>query len=68
MDDADRADLETQSEINRAILNTTAGLKGPSLIYCEDCDEPIDVNRRLSLPGVRTCVYCQTDRERRRHV
>lgn len=33
---------------------------------CEDCGEEIPAARRERLPGVRTCVPCQTAREARR--
>ena len=31
---------------------------------CEDCGETIPAARRLALPGSRTCVACQTVRDR----
>jgi phage/conjugal plasmid C-4 type zinc finger TraR family protein len=31
---------------------------------CEDCGEPIPPRRRAALPGVRTCVACQSERDR----
>jgi phage/conjugal plasmid C-4 type zinc finger TraR family protein len=31
---------------------------------CEDCGEPIPDRRRQALPGVRTCVRCQTERDK----
>lgn len=30
---------------------------------CVDCDEPIPAKRRKAIPGVRTCVKCQVDRD-----
>lgn len=35
-------------------------------VYCLDCDIAIPVKRREALPGVETCVDCQTLREPRR--
>lgn len=37
---------------------------GPGLTHCEDCDEPIPQARRLAIPGVRSCVRCQEQRDR----
>ncbi len=34
---------------------------GESAEECDDCGEPIPNKRREALPGVRTCVACQTD-------
>ena len=30
---------------------------------CDDCGEPIPKRRREALPGVRTCVACQSERD-----
>ncbi|MBO9726829.1 MAG: DksA/TraR family C4-type zinc finger protein [Novosphingobium sp.] len=38
---------------------------GEGLSDCEDCGEPIPQARRLALPGARTCIACQTHRDRR---
>ncbi len=38
---------------------------GPSLPNCEACGEPIPAARRAALPGVRLCLPCQSERERR---
>ena len=32
---------------------------------CDDCGEPIPKRRREALPGVRTCVSCQSERDSR---
>jgi phage/conjugal plasmid C-4 type zinc finger TraR family protein len=31
---------------------------------CDDCGEPIPKKRREALPGVRTCVACQAERDK----
>ena len=36
---------------------------GESLKFCEECDEPIPERRREAMPGVRTCVACQSGRD-----
>ena len=60
-EEQDRADaLESQA--------IRAGLAGKSVddsaILCSVCDEPIPEERRQALPGVQTCVDCQTDLEK----
>jgi phage/conjugal plasmid C-4 type zinc finger TraR family protein len=30
---------------------------------CDECGEPIPVKRRAAIPGVRTCVACQAQRD-----
>jgi len=37
---------------------------GQSLEDCEACGEEIPEKRRAALPGVRTCVACQGERDR----
>ncbi|MFD1786175.1 DksA/TraR family C4-type zinc finger protein [Sphingomonas floccifaciens] len=38
---------------------------GPSAKECVECGEPIPERRRAAVPGVRTCVACQGDRDQR---
>ncbi len=38
---------------------------GDSLLYCEGCEEPIPNARRRAIPGVRLCVNCQSEHEKR---
>lgn len=33
--------------------------------FCAVCDEAIPVARRITLPGVQTCIDCQRDIEKR---
>ena len=37
---------------------------GESAEECYDCGEPIPLKRRQALPGVRTCISCQSERDR----
>lgn len=39
--------------------------KGESLIHCEECGERIPEKRRQALPGVRLCIDCQEEQDRR---
>lgn len=36
---------------------------GESLEDCEACGEEIPERRRLAMPGVRTCIACQSKRD-----
>ena len=38
---------------------------GQSLKHCEQCENAIPVNRRKAIPGVRLCVTCQSELEKR---
>ncbi|WP_226699490.1 DksA/TraR family C4-type zinc finger protein [Qipengyuania gaetbuli] len=37
--------------------------RGESAEYCDECGEEIPEKRREALPGVRTCVACQSARD-----
>ena len=39
---------------------------GESLTHCEECKVAIPEARRKAMPGVRYCVGCQSELERRR--
>ena len=53
-----------------AVLEARARLpSGESATHCIECDEPIPEPRRLAVPGVRTCIHCQSARDARpRHA
>ncbi len=36
---------------------------GESAEHCDDCGDDIPEKRRKALPGVRTCVACQSERD-----
>ncbi|MEN6440031.1 MAG: DksA/TraR family C4-type zinc finger protein [Syntrophobacter sp.] len=38
---------------------------GESLTHCEECGVEIPEARRRAMPGVRYCVGCQAEREKR---
>ena len=40
--------------------------RGESLRECEECGEPIPEARRKAVPGVRRCIQCQQEADRRR--
>jgi len=37
--------------------------RGESARWCDECGEDIPEKRRLAVPGVRTCVACQSNRD-----
>ena len=39
--------------------------KGESLTHCEECEAEIPEARRKALPGVRLCIACQSELEKR---
>jgi phage/conjugal plasmid C-4 type zinc finger TraR family protein len=38
---------------------------GEAETHCRECGEEIPQARRNALPGVRTCISCQSERDRR---
>ena len=38
---------------------------GESTLQCVECDDDIPEARRKALPGVRTCIQCQSGRDGR---
>jgi phage/conjugal plasmid C-4 type zinc finger TraR family protein len=38
---------------------------GESLTHCEECEAAISEARRIAVPGVRYCVRCQSELEKR---
>ena len=64
-------DGAVQDQIEDSIKDALAEARmrlpsGESVEQCEACDEDIPQARRLALPGVRTCVDCQAERDRNR--
>ena len=39
--------------------------EGESLSYCERCENAIPEARRKAIPGVRLCVSCQSEKEKK---
>jgi phage/conjugal plasmid C-4 type zinc finger TraR family protein len=57
----DQIDDTVKDAIEAARLRMPAG---PSAEECDDCGEPIPAARSKALPGVRTCVACQSERDK----
>lgn len=52
--------------VKDAIAHARALLpSGESAEECDECGEPIPEGRRQAVPGVRTCVACQSQRDAR---
>ncbi|MBP9182622.1 MAG: DksA/TraR family C4-type zinc finger protein [Fuscovulum sp.] len=64
-------DCAVSEQIEASIQDELARMKalrrpvGESLTHCADCDEPIPEARRQAIPGVKLCIDCQQDRDRR---
>ena len=61
-------DGAVQEQIEDSIADAVKGARarlpaGEGLDHCEECGEPIPGRRRQALPGVRTCVPCQSGRD-----
>jgi phage/conjugal plasmid C-4 type zinc finger TraR family protein len=61
----DQIDDTVKDAILRARADTP---RGESAEDCDECGEPIPEKRRQALPGVRTCVACQSARDSRRQL
>jgi phage/conjugal plasmid C-4 type zinc finger TraR family protein len=57
----DQIDDTVRDAVLRARALTPSG---ESAADCEDCGAPIPKKRREALPGVRTCIACQSERDR----
>ena len=56
---------QIEDSVKDALASARARLpSGEGLSDCEDCGEPIPEARRRALPGARTCVACQSARDK----
>ncbi len=56
---------QIDDSVTDAVLRARALMpQGESAEDCADCGEPIPNKRRAALAGVRTCVACQSVRDR----
>ena len=56
---------QIDDSVTDAVLRARALMpQGESAEDCDECGEPIPKKRRAALPGVRTCVACQSIRDR----
>ncbi len=64
------ADGAVQDQIDDTVADAIKAARakmpaGESQTYCTECGEPIAEGRRRALPGVRTCIECQSARDSR---
>ena len=62
-------DGAVQDQIDDSVKDAVSAARsripsGDSATHCDECGEPIQAERRAALPGVRTCVACQSGRDR----
>ena len=63
-------DGAVQDQIDDTVADAVSAARarlsgGESAAECDDCGEPIPERRREALPGVRTCIACQSARDAR---
>ncbi|MGO2233829.1 DksA/TraR family C4-type zinc finger protein [Marinomonas sp. UCMA 3892] len=58
----DQIDATVDSEVERAKNSMP---KGESLTHCEECDAVIPEPRRKAIQGVRLCIQCQSELEKK---
>ena len=52
--------------VTDAVLRARAQIPtGEAETHCHECGDEIPEGRRRALPGVRTCIACQSARDRR---
>jgi len=56
------ATVESAVQLAKSRLPT-----GESLTHCDDCEVAIPEGRRKAIPGVRYCVSCQSELEKKLH-
>lgn len=61
----DQIDASVQDAVERARSRLPSG---ESLSRCEECDAEIPKARRLAVPGVRLCVGCQSEHDKRQEA
>ncbi len=57
----DQIDDSIKDEVMRARARMPSG---EAATHCDDCGEAIPEGRRRAVPGVRSCVTCQSARDR----
>lgn len=57
---------QIEDSIRDAVQTARARMPvGDSATHCDECEDPIPEARRKAVPGVRTCVQCQSQRDSR---
>ncbi len=58
----EQIDASIEDAVNRARSRLA---KGESRSHCEECGASIPEARRAAVPGVRFCIRCQSERDKR---
>lgn len=63
-------DGAVQEQIDASIEDALKSVRGrlhsgKGLTHCEECGAPIPEARRKALPGVRLCVVCQSEADKK---
>ncbi|WP_409307153.1 DksA/TraR family C4-type zinc finger protein [Pectobacterium sp. B1J-3] len=63
-------DSSVQDQIDATVDDAIARARsqlnhGDSALRCEECDMPIPEARRTALPGVRYCIQCQEQADKK---
>ena len=70
VEEAEQAQIQSLvSDMNAVAavrLKVAEQAKKPSEKFCVECGEEIPEARRLAVPGVQLCIYCQELKEPRR--
>jgi phage/conjugal plasmid C-4 type zinc finger TraR family protein len=61
----DQIDATVEDAVKRARSRMA---EGESLTHCEECETAIPTARRKAIPGVRLCVTCQSDDDKKQTV
>lgn len=57
---------QMESTLEDAVQRARSQLpRGESLTFCEECGDSIPEARRKAIPGVRLCVTCQTELDKK---
>ncbi|TVP47644.1 MAG: DksA/TraR family C4-type zinc finger protein [Halomonas sp.] len=57
---------QMESTLEDAVQRARSQLpRGKSLEVCEECGDPIPEARRKAIPGVRLCVVCQEEQDKK---
>lgn len=62
-------DGAVQAQIDDSVADAVMAARarlpvGETAEHCDECGEDIPAARRAALPGVRTCVACQSERDK----
>ncbi|CAN0589415.1 unnamed protein product [Ectocarpus sp. 12 AP-2014] len=57
---------QIESTVDDAVQRARSQLpRGESLKFCDECGDPIPEARRKAMPGVRLCVICQSEQDKK---